>query len=211
MGNYSRVDPGYGMRFRRALQRAGLAVAELPHFQEQRECKGIPSAVVNYVNFLRIGKLGRTRMYGRSAATTKGARQKNRERGYGSCWIADATFFPNRRFAALGNWPRICSSIVATTPGRFLSRTLLCRLVRPFSVSNPERTFSMIFAGMWGPPCGRRIRSVCSARAVLAGLGEAEHIIQFYRVLSGAPATGVAIRPASRLCANRCFGGSTGV
>ena len=31
MGNYSTVDPGYGTRLRKVLQRAGLAVAELPY------------------------------------------------------------------------------------------------------------------------------------------------------------------------------------
>jgi agmatine deiminase len=57
MGNYSRVDPGYGRRLRQVLQRAGLAVAELPLFHERESHGGIPSAVGNYVNFLRIGRL----------------------------------------------------------------------------------------------------------------------------------------------------------
>lgn len=57
VNNYSKVDPAYGTRLRKVLQRARLTVAELPYFQERHECDGIPSAVGNYVNFLRIGKL----------------------------------------------------------------------------------------------------------------------------------------------------------
>ncbi len=57
VNNYSKVNSAYGTRLRKALQQAGLTVVELPHFQERRECNGIPSAVGNYVNFLRIGQL----------------------------------------------------------------------------------------------------------------------------------------------------------
>jgi agmatine deiminase len=57
VNSYSKVAPAYGTRLRKALQQAGLTVAELPYSQERAAYDGIPSAVGNYVNFLRIGQL----------------------------------------------------------------------------------------------------------------------------------------------------------
>ena len=57
VNNYARVDPGYGIRLRKRLRQRGLTVMELPYFQEYHDGDGIPSAVGNYVNFLRIGQL----------------------------------------------------------------------------------------------------------------------------------------------------------
>jgi agmatine deiminase len=64
MGDYSQVDPGYGDRLRAVLLRHHLQVEELPYFCERRSRNGIPSAVGNYVNFLRIGRLILAPAYG---------------------------------------------------------------------------------------------------------------------------------------------------
>ena len=57
VNDYSRIDPAYGHRLRDLLVKHGLRIEKLPHFREDRSQDGIPSAVGNYVNFLRIGKL----------------------------------------------------------------------------------------------------------------------------------------------------------
>ena len=57
VNDYSRVDPAYGHRLRDILVEHRLRIEKLPHFREDRSRDGIPSAVGNYVNFLRIGKL----------------------------------------------------------------------------------------------------------------------------------------------------------
>jgi agmatine deiminase len=55
--DYTRVDPAYGRWLRRALPRHRLEMEPLPHFREDNAVDGIPSAVGNYVNFLRVGDL----------------------------------------------------------------------------------------------------------------------------------------------------------
>jgi agmatine/peptidylarginine deiminase len=57
VNDYSRVDPAYGKRLRGVLAKEGLRIEKLPHFREDWVEDGIPSAVGNYVNFLRIGNL----------------------------------------------------------------------------------------------------------------------------------------------------------
>jgi agmatine deiminase len=58
MSDYSAVDPGYGDKVRRILEKNGLEVETLPMFQEKgwRRPGELPSAVGNYVNFLRVGE-----------------------------------------------------------------------------------------------------------------------------------------------------------
>lgn len=57
VNDYSAVDPVYGRRLYRLLSRFGLAMVKLPYSVEDKQQEGIPSAVGNYVNFLRIGRL----------------------------------------------------------------------------------------------------------------------------------------------------------
>jgi agmatine deiminase len=57
VNDYSEINPAYGERLEAALHRHGLAVERLPHFRVDEEQDGIPSAVGNYVNFLRVGRL----------------------------------------------------------------------------------------------------------------------------------------------------------
>ncbi len=57
VNDYTRVDPGYGDRLEGALRRHGFAIERLPHFRVEEEHDGIPSAVGNYANFLRVGSL----------------------------------------------------------------------------------------------------------------------------------------------------------
>jgi agmatine deiminase len=65
VNDYSKVDPAYGRRLYAALSKHGLRTEMLPHFREDRAEDGIPSAMGNYVNFLRIGKLIVVPAYGR--------------------------------------------------------------------------------------------------------------------------------------------------
>lgn len=53
--DYNEVDPRYGVRLEAALRRHGLAVERLPCFRFDESHEGIPSAVGNFANFLRIG------------------------------------------------------------------------------------------------------------------------------------------------------------
>jgi len=64
VNDYSKVQAGYGKSLSNVLQQAGLAVEELPYFQEDVVTNGIPSAVGNYVNFLRVGNLFLVPAYG---------------------------------------------------------------------------------------------------------------------------------------------------
>jgi agmatine deiminase len=64
INDYSRVDPAYGKRLERTLKKHGLQVATIPHFREPRIIDGIPSAVGNYANFLRVGNLLLVPTYG---------------------------------------------------------------------------------------------------------------------------------------------------
>ena len=57
VNDYSRVDPAYGKRLCGILAKEGLRIEKIPHFREDWEEDGIPSAVGNYVNYLRVGKL----------------------------------------------------------------------------------------------------------------------------------------------------------
>jgi agmatine deiminase len=57
INDYSRIEPEFGNRLRKLLVNQGLQVEMLPHFREDRADEGIPSAVGNYVNFLRVGNL----------------------------------------------------------------------------------------------------------------------------------------------------------
>jgi len=56
VNDYSTVDPGYGKRLQSVLDKSRLEVEVLPMSEEQGTGKhGVPSAVGNYVNFLRVG------------------------------------------------------------------------------------------------------------------------------------------------------------
>jgi agmatine deiminase len=57
INNYSAVDPAYRERLCRILTNQGLQIEKLPHFREKQSTDGIPSAVGNYVNYLRVGNL----------------------------------------------------------------------------------------------------------------------------------------------------------
>ena len=57
VNDYSKVDPAYGKRLRGILAKEGLRIEKIPHFREDWAKDGIPSAVGNYVNFLRVGNL----------------------------------------------------------------------------------------------------------------------------------------------------------
>jgi agmatine/peptidylarginine deiminase len=64
INDYREIDPGYGERLEAALRRHGLAVERLPYFVTDEEHDGIPSAVGNYANFLRVGALVVVPAYG---------------------------------------------------------------------------------------------------------------------------------------------------
>lgn len=54
VNDYSTADPGYGARLRTLLEKKGLDVDTLPIFEEKATGEhGVPSAVGNYINFLR--------------------------------------------------------------------------------------------------------------------------------------------------------------
>jgi agmatine deiminase len=57
INDYRRVASEYGRRIRKMLSQRGITVEQMPYFYENRKVEGIDSAVGNYVNFLRIGKL----------------------------------------------------------------------------------------------------------------------------------------------------------
>jgi agmatine/peptidylarginine deiminase len=59
MNDYSSVDPGYGDRVQKVLEKMGLEVITLPMFEEQdsRRPGEIESAVGIYVNYLRVGNV----------------------------------------------------------------------------------------------------------------------------------------------------------
>jgi agmatine deiminase len=64
LNDYREVDPGYGGRVETVLRRHHLAFERLPYFLTEEEDKGIPSAVGNYANFLRVGSLVVVPAYG---------------------------------------------------------------------------------------------------------------------------------------------------
>jgi agmatine deiminase len=67
INDYSKVDAGYGDRLLRILKRHRLDVEVLPYIIEERLRRNeIGSAVGNYVNYLRIGKLIVMPVYGLS-------------------------------------------------------------------------------------------------------------------------------------------------
>jgi hypothetical protein len=57
INDYSGVDPGYGVRLRNLLEKAGLRVETVPMFEEERSRRRgeIESAVGIYINYLRVG------------------------------------------------------------------------------------------------------------------------------------------------------------
>jgi agmatine deiminase len=68
INDYSDVDPGYGMRLQRLLEKNGLEVDTLPLFEEKgrrRRRDDLPSAVGLYINYLRVGGVVVLPGYGR--------------------------------------------------------------------------------------------------------------------------------------------------
>lgn len=59
VNDYSTVDPGYGTKVRRLLEKNGLEVETLPMFEETRKRRraDFPSAVGLYINYLRVGNV----------------------------------------------------------------------------------------------------------------------------------------------------------
>jgi agmatine deiminase len=59
INDYSTVDPGYGEKVRRVLEKKGLEVVSLPMFEEARRRRPgeIESAVGIYINYLRVGNV----------------------------------------------------------------------------------------------------------------------------------------------------------
>ena len=57
INDYRHVDRHFGKQLRCVLRRHRLDRVELPYFIEQRTVHGIPSALGNYVNFLRLQQL----------------------------------------------------------------------------------------------------------------------------------------------------------
>jgi agmatine deiminase len=57
INDYSGVDPAYGAKVRKLLERHGLEVEALPMFEEKRKRRGgdLLSAVGLYINYLRVG------------------------------------------------------------------------------------------------------------------------------------------------------------
>jgi agmatine deiminase len=64
INDYSQLDQRYRTRLLRSLERAGLNVIEIPYQPESGATKGFPSAVGNYVNFLRVSSLVVVPSYG---------------------------------------------------------------------------------------------------------------------------------------------------
>lgn len=69
VNDYRKVDPRLGRKLRDSLDRQGLQVDVLPYSPEDRELNGVPWAVGNYVNFLRVGDLILLPSYGRKEDT----------------------------------------------------------------------------------------------------------------------------------------------
>lgn len=59
INDYSAVDPAYGAKLRKLLERHGLEVEALPMFEEKarRRSGDLQSAVGIYINFLRVGNV----------------------------------------------------------------------------------------------------------------------------------------------------------
>lgn len=55
--DYAEIDPAYGRRVDRVLARHGFEVVRVPYSVDATVTDGIPSAVGNRVNFLRVGDL----------------------------------------------------------------------------------------------------------------------------------------------------------
>lgn len=64
MNDYAAVDPAYGTRVRTLLERQGLHVGLMPYSLDPTVVDGIPSAVGNHVNYLRLGNLVVVPAYG---------------------------------------------------------------------------------------------------------------------------------------------------
>lgn len=67
MNDYADVDPAYGARVKTVLDRQVLHVELLPYSLDPTVVDGIPSAVGNYVNYLRLGNLVVVPAYGTSS------------------------------------------------------------------------------------------------------------------------------------------------
>lgn len=57
MSDFGRIEPGYGRALKRRLTKAKLRIVEVPYRPATGPSRGMPSAVGNYVNFLRVGQL----------------------------------------------------------------------------------------------------------------------------------------------------------
>src|SRR5262249_26581181 len=64
VNDYRNVDPGYGERLRKALQKQHLQIERLPYCPEEQTRDGVPSAVGVYTNFLRTEKVMVVPVYG---------------------------------------------------------------------------------------------------------------------------------------------------
>lgn len=65
INDYRQVDHEYRERLLRAFKGAGLKIVEIPCRPDSEVNEGMPSAVGNYVNFLRVGSLLVVPSYGR--------------------------------------------------------------------------------------------------------------------------------------------------
>jgi len=57
VNDYRRLDSGYRSVLRRRMKGVGLELVEVPYCPASGSLEGMPSAVGNYVNFLRVGQL----------------------------------------------------------------------------------------------------------------------------------------------------------
>ena len=64
VSDYSKVDPGFGVRLIEVLRRNRLAIETIPYFHEKRSRAGIPSAVGCFANFLHTEKVLIAPIYG---------------------------------------------------------------------------------------------------------------------------------------------------
>lgn len=64
VNDYRKIDPGYGEKLEGCLRRHELGVELLPYFCTNQVIDSIPSAVGNYINFLRVNGLVIVPAYG---------------------------------------------------------------------------------------------------------------------------------------------------
>lgn len=57
MNDYRRLDPAYRGELRRRFRGAGLEVLEVPYRPDSGSSDSMPSAIGNFVNYLRVGRL----------------------------------------------------------------------------------------------------------------------------------------------------------